>query len=63
MIVGVIDDIAHRGDRTIFCIRLAGGRTIDVSWANQAHRDVAPMAVDDPVFVTWDRSCGLVLTA
>ncbi len=63
VVTGVIDDIAYRGDRTIFRVRLANGRTIDVTRTNQAHREVQPTAVDDPVHVFWDRSCGQVLTS
>ena len=63
VVTGVIDDIAYRGDRTIFRVRLANGRTIDVTRTNQTHREVQSIAVDDPVFVFWGRSCGLVLTS
>ncbi len=60
---GVIEDIAYRGDRTIFRILLPSGRTMDVTRTNQMHREHQPLAVEDRVFITWDRSSGLVLTS
>lgn len=60
---GVIEDIAYRGDRTIYRVLLPGGRTIDVTRTNQTHREQRPIAINDSVFVCWDFTSGIVLTS
>ena len=49
VVADIVDDIAYRGDRTIFRIRLESGRTINVTRTNQTHREAEPIAVDSSV--------------
>lgn len=63
VIQGVIEEIAYRGDRTIFRVLLSSGRTIDITRTNQAHRNQNSLSVDDEVFIGWSRTSGMVLTS
>src|ERR1700730_7556513 len=55
-------DIAYLGDLSLYRVRLAGGRELKVTEANQSRRVKPPIGWDDKVFLSWALDAGVVLT-
>jgi putrescine transport system ATP-binding protein len=59
---GTVHDIAYLGDLSVYRVRLAGGRELKVSEANQSRSVARPIGWDDKVFLSWAPDAGVVLT-
>jgi putrescine transport system ATP-binding protein len=59
---GRVHDIAYLGDLSLYRVRLAGGRELKVTEANQSRRVKQPIGWDDTVFLSWALDAGVVLT-
>jgi putrescine transport system ATP-binding protein len=59
---GRVHDIAYLGDLSLYRVRLAGGRELKVTEANQSRRVKQPIGWDDKVFLSWALDAGVVLT-
>jgi putrescine transport system ATP-binding protein len=62
VVEGTVHDIAYLGDLSLYRVRLAGGRELKVTEANQSRRVARPIARDDKVFLSWAPDAGVVLT-
>jgi putrescine transport system ATP-binding protein len=60
---GTVEEIAYRGNLSIFRVRLASGKLVDLTRTNQERATEDPISWDDPVFVSWDARSGVVLTS
>lgn len=60
-LTGHIEDIAYLGDLSIFHVRLADGRKVQVSRTNITRRRDEPLTWEDPVAVDWDAAAPVVL--
>ncbi|MDF1720847.1 MAG: ABC transporter ATP-binding protein [Minwuia sp.] len=58
---GHIEDIAYLGDLSIFHVRLADGRKVQVSRTNITRRRDEPLTWEDAVAVDWDAAAPVVL--
>ena len=58
---GVIDDLGYLGNRSLYRIRLASGRIIQVSRQNQRRSSKRFVEWDDKVWVTWRPRSAVVL--
>ncbi|MBW8639870.1 ABC transporter ATP-binding protein [Hoeflea sp. WL0058] len=63
VVEGVVEEIAYRGNLSIFRVRLKTGKQIDLIRTNQERSAQEPITWDDPVFVSWDAASGVVLTS
>ncbi|GKX32551.1 MAG: polyamine-transporting ATPase [Rhizobiaceae bacterium MnEN-MB40S] len=63
VVEGVVEEIAYRGNLSIFRVRLKTGKQIDLTRTNQERSAEEPITWDDPVFVSWDAASGVVLTS
>ena len=59
---GTVRDVAYLGDLSVYRVRLAGGRELKVTQANQTRRLARPIGSDDKVFLAWAPDAGVVLT-
>ncbi len=60
-LTGHIEDIAYLGDLSIFHVRLADGRKVQVSRTNITRRRDEPLTWEDAVAVDWDAAAPVVL--
>ena len=58
---GVVSDIAYLGDISIYHIRLASGRKVQVSLTNLRHTGEQRLTWDDEVYLAWHPANALVL--
>lgn len=58
---GRVEDIAYLGDLSIFHVRLADGRIVQVSRTNTTRRRDEPLTWEDAVEVEWDPQAPVVL--
>ncbi len=63
VVEGVVEEIAYRGNLSIFRVRLKTGKQIDLTRTNQERSAEEPITWDDNVFVSWDAASGVVLTS
>ena len=63
VVEGVVEEIAYRGNLSIFRVRLKTGKQIDLIRTNQERSAEEPITWDDNVFVSWDAASGVVLTS
>ncbi|MEO4040163.1 ABC transporter ATP-binding protein [Hoeflea sp. CAU 1731] len=63
VVEGVVEEIAYRGNLSIFRVRLKTGKQIDLTRTNQERSAEEPITWGDPVFVSWDAASGVVLTS
>src|SRR5262245_46314143 len=61
-IAGTVFEIGYRGDMSIYKVQLADCSIMKVALANTSAAGKAPFAVNDPVWVSWPRDAGVVLT-
>ncbi|HXL68156.1 MAG TPA: ABC transporter ATP-binding protein, partial [Xanthobacteraceae bacterium] len=59
---GTVHDAAYLGDLSVYRVRLAGGRELKVTQANQTRLVGRPIGWDDKVFLSWAPDAGVVLT-
>ena len=59
---GVVADIAYLGDVSIYHIRLASGRKVQVSQINMRHTAEQRLTWDEGVYLSWHPGNALVLT-
>ena len=60
-LTGKVEDIAYLGDLSIFHVRLADGRIVQVSRTNITRRRDEPLTWEDAVEVEWDPQAPVVL--
>jgi putrescine transport system ATP-binding protein len=58
---GVVADIAYLGDISIYHVRLASGRKLQVALTNLRHTSEQRLTWDDEVYLTWHPANSLVL--
>ncbi len=58
---GVVADIAYLGDISIYHVRLASGRKVQVALTNLRHTSEQRLTWDDEVYLTWHPANSLVL--
>lgn len=62
-IAGVIKDVAYLGSSSIYKIRLASGKMVRVERINQFRREEDGFTWETPVYMAWDASDCVVLSA
>jgi putrescine transport system ATP-binding protein len=60
---GVVEDLAYKGNRSIYRVRSQNGRMIMVSAQNKQRSAHLPLEWDDEVYLSWASDCSVVLTA
>ena len=58
---GKVEDIAYLGDMSVYNVRLDGGALVRVARTNRFRALEEPIAWEDRVRLTWDRSALVVL--
>ncbi len=61
VVKGIVDEIAYRGNLSIFRIKLASGKMLRVTKSNRSRRDEDAISWDDNVYISWDDTAGIVL--
>ncbi len=59
---GVVEDLAYKGNRSIYRVRSQTGRIILVSAQNKQRSAHLPLEWDDEVYLSWASDCSVVLT-
>jgi putrescine transport system ATP-binding protein len=59
---GVVFDLAYFGNRSLYRIRVGGGRILEVSAPNRRREANRYLEWDDEVHLSWDKQSALVLT-
>jgi putrescine transport system ATP-binding protein len=59
---GVVEDIAYMGDVSVYNVRLGTGKLVKVTQPNLVRHTDDAIHWDDPVYLTWHASSGVVLT-
>ena len=59
---GIVDEIAYLGDVSIYHVRLASGKKVLATLANQFRLTERPINWDDEVYLSWRPENGVVLT-
>ncbi|MEZ5503569.1 MAG: TOBE domain-containing protein [Halioglobus sp.] len=62
VIRGVVEDLAYKGNRSIYRVRAQHGRMLQVSAQNYARSAKLPLEWDDEVYLSWASDCSVVLT-
>jgi putrescine transport system ATP-binding protein len=60
---GVIDDIAYLGSHSVYHVRLPSGLKLMAHFANSERWASERFTWNDPVWLAWDDTAGVVLTA
>jgi putrescine transport system ATP-binding protein len=63
LVAGQIQDIAYLGAHSVYHVRLASGKTVQVVLTNDIRWASERFTWDDRVWVYWDNDSGVVLTA
>jgi len=58
---GVVEDLGYFGNLSVYRVRLASGRMLEVSGQNRVRRATKTLEWDDEVFVSWDIRSAIVL--
>ena len=58
---GVVEDLGYFGNLSVYRVRLASGRVLEVSGQNRVRRATKTLDWDDEVFVSWDVRSAIVL--
>jgi putrescine transport system ATP-binding protein len=61
-IPGVVFDLAYFGNLSLYRVRVAGGKILEVSAQNRRHEARRYLEWDDEVHLSWEKSSALVLT-
>ncbi len=59
---GVVEDLAYKGNRSIYRVRAKNGRMIQVSAQNTQRSAHLVLEWDDEVYLSWSSDCSVVLT-
>jgi putrescine transport system ATP-binding protein len=59
---GVVEDLAYKGNRSIYRVRAQNGRMIMVSAQNKQRSAELMLEWDDAVYLSWASDCSVVLT-
>jgi putrescine transport system ATP-binding protein len=59
---GIVEDLAYKGNRSIYRVRKKNGRVIMVSAQNKQRSARLPLEWDDEVYLSWASDCSVVLT-
>jgi putrescine transport system ATP-binding protein len=60
---GVVAEIGYLGDVSIYHVRLPSGKLVQVQLTNLARLTEPPLTWDQPVYLSWEPSSGVVLPA
>jgi putrescine transport system ATP-binding protein len=60
---GIVREIAYLGDVSIYHVKLASGKTVFASVANQMRMAERPITWEDEVYLSWRPESGVILTA
>jgi len=60
---GVVEDLAYKGNRSIYRVRSQSGRILQVSAQNRQRSAELLLAWGDEVYLSWASDCSVVLTA
>ena len=59
---GVVEDLAYKGNRSIYRVRAQNGRILQVSAQNMQRSAHLALEWDDEVYLSWASDCSVVLT-
>lgn len=59
---GVVDEVLYFGDQSTYRVRLDSGRAVKASKPNLVRYDEDAISWDEPVWLSWDDTAGVVLT-
>ncbi len=59
---GMVDEVLYFGDQSTYRIRLDNGRKVKASKPNLLRHDEDAISWDEPVWLSWDDTAGVVLT-
>ena len=62
IINGIVEEIAYLGNLSTYRVRLASGKCVRVTQANLARHGEDAISWDEPVYIHWHDSSGVVLT-
>lgn len=60
---GTVDEIAYQGSLSIYQVRLADGKLVRVTTPNLTRTAERPIDWEEPVWLSWGRHAGVVLTS
>lgn len=63
VIQGIVDEIAYQGSLSIYQVRLADGKLVRVTTPNLTRTAERPIDWEEPVWLSWGRHAGVVLTS
>lgn len=58
---GVVWDFGYQGNRSIYRVKIASGKIVQVSTQNRVRSDARAVEWDDEVFLSWDPNSSVVL--
>ena len=58
----VVEEVAYLGNLSIYRMRLDSGKLVQATKANLSRFDADAISWDEPVWVSWDDTAGVVLT-
>ena len=61
-VAGVVFDLAYFGNLSLYRVRTAGGRIIEVSAQNRRREARRHLEWDDEVYLSWDEASAVLLT-
>jgi putrescine transport system ATP-binding protein len=61
VVPGVVADLAYYGGRSLYRVRTAAGRLLQVSAQNRVRAAERMLEWDQQVYLAWDRAAGAVL--
>jgi putrescine transport system ATP-binding protein len=61
-LAGVVEDLGYFGNLSLYRIRLASGRIVQVSAQNRRRSAERFLEWDDKVFISWRPRSGILLT-
>ena len=57
----VVDEVAYLGNLSIYRLRLEAGKVLQATRANLSRTDSEAISWDEPVWVHWEDTAGVVL--
>jgi putrescine transport system ATP-binding protein len=63
IVKGMVEEVAYLGNLSIYRVRLETGRVVRATKANLSRHEEGAITWDDPVWVSWDDTAGVVLSA
>jgi putrescine transport system ATP-binding protein len=59
---GVVDEVLYLGDQSIYRVRLASGKAVKATRPNLRRHEEGAISWDEPVWLSWEDTAGVVLT-